>query len=49
MLFRTLEKSEFRCLVDSILKANEVIQIEIHHAKSLFDSKEAEQGRNVLE
>lgn len=31
------------------LKANEVIQIEIHHAKSLFDSKEAEQGRNVLE
>jgi transcription elongation factor GreA-like protein len=31
------------------LKANEVIQIEIHHAKSLFEWKESEQGRNVLE
>jgi hypothetical protein len=31
------------------LKVNEVIQIEIHHAKSLFEWKESEQGRNVLE
>lgn len=31
------------------LKTNEITQIEVHHAKSLFEMKEAEQGRNVFE
>ena len=31
------------------LKTNSVIQIEVHHARSLFEEKEPEQGRNIFE
>lgn len=45
----SLSAKEIMKRAKQCLKVNEVIQIEIHHAKSLFEWKEAEQGRNVLE
>lgn len=45
----SLSVREIMRRANQCLKANEVIQIEVHHAKSLFDSKEPEQGRNIFE
>lgn len=45
----SLSVKEIMRRANQCLKTNDVIQIEVHHAKSLFDSKESEKGRNVFE